>query len=185
MLHGLDSQQLEQFKIDARKSVEVTHLQRNKKPQEVPSGTKGDRLSLGQTPDTRATYDPQEMTDLIQAAYQHLRQRVVQTLEEQGVAVRISTDTGDIDISSLTPEEAQALIAEDGYFGVEATSNRIVDFATGLAGGDPSRIDAIRKGVEDGFAEAERIWGGALPEISYKTRDVIFAKLDEWESRFG
>ena len=77
-------------------------------------------------------------------------------------------------------KDAQAMIAEDGYFGVEQTSDRIVDFAIGIAGGDPSRLDAILAGVEQGFNEALEAFGGWLPDISYQTYDAVLAKLDAW-----
>ena len=44
--------------------------------------------------------------------------------------------------------------------------------------GDPERIEAVRRGIEQGFAEAEKAFGGTLPEISYKTRDRLTEKLD-------
>ncbi len=114
-----------------------------------------------------------------------LRDLVARTLQEQGVASRIATESGDIDLERLTPEEAQTLIAEGGYFGVEKTSDRIVQFAIGIAGNDPTRIDAIRKGIEDGFSQAEKAWGGELPEISYQTRDAAMEKLDRWVAEFN
>ena len=94
--------------------------------------------------------------------------------------IHIATDNAEIDISTLTPEKAQELIAADGYFGVEKTSERIVQFAIGLAGGDASRIEAIRQGVDDGFKQALDAMGGHLPDISYDTYDTVMQKLDDW-----
>jgi hypothetical protein len=85
-----------------------------------------------------------------------------------------------VDIESLTPEEAQKLVAEDGYFGVEQTSERIFQNAVSIAGGDPARLDAIMQGIEEGFAEAEKAFGGTLPDISYETRDAVMEKLNQW-----
>jgi hypothetical protein len=36
------------------------------------------------------------------------------------------------------------------------------------------------QGVEEGFAEAEKAFGGTLPDISYATRDAVMQKLNEW-----
>ncbi|MGV1100862.1 hydrogenase-4 component G [Thiovibrio sp. JS02] len=81
-------------------------------------------------------------------------------------------------ISELTPEEAQALIAEDGYFGVARTARRIADFVLTGGGDDLARLQAGREGVLRGFAEAEEIWGGKLPEISYQTLNRALELID-------
>jgi hypothetical protein len=109
-----------------------------------------------------------------------LRGLVLNIFKEQGIDYKIATDNSEIDISTITPEEAQELIADDGYFGVEKTSERIFNFAVGMAGGDPAQIDAIRQGVEKGFQEALDAFGGWLPDISYKTYDTVMQKLDDW-----
>jgi len=112
--------------------------------------------------------------------YDLLRGLVLNIFKEQGIDYKIATDNSEIDISTVTPEEAQELIADDGYFGVEKTSERIFNFAVGMAGGDPSRINTIREGVENGFQEALDAFGGWLPDISYDTYDAVMKKLDDW-----
>jgi hypothetical protein len=109
-----------------------------------------------------------------------LRGLVLNILKEQGLDYKIATDNSEIDLSTVTPEEAQELIADDGYFGVEKTSERIFNFAVGMAGGDPAKIDVIRQGVEKGFQEALDAFGGWLPDISYETYDTVMQKLDDW-----
>lgn len=86
-------------------------------------------------------------------------------------------------LAELSPAEAQSLIAEDGYFGVTKTAERIAGFV--LAGGGDSleRLQAGREGVLQGFQEAEQAWGGKLPEISYQTLtkalEMIDARINE------
>jgi hypothetical protein len=112
-----------------------------------------------------------------------LRGLVLNMLREQGIDVKVATNAAgaeEINISQLSQEDAQALIADDGYFGVDKTSSRIVDFAIGIAGGDPSRLEAIKEGVDKGFAEALKAFGGQLPDISYDTYDAVMKKLDDW-----
>ena len=48
---------------------------------------------------------------------------------------------GKVEVDPETRAKAQADIAEDGYWGVEATSDRIIDFAKALTGGDPSKMN--------------------------------------------
>ena len=86
------------------------------------------------------------------------------------------------DIDPATQAEAQALVAEDGYFGVEQTAQRIVDFAKALSGGDPSKISLLKDAVSKGFDQAKSAWGGDLPDISGKTYDRIQELFNEWEN---
>lgn len=109
-----------------------------------------------------------------------LRSLVANLLKEQGINTKIALGDAEIDLSAVTPEDARQLIAEDGYFGVEQTSERIFQFAVGIAGGDTGRIDAIREGIDRGFAEAKKAFGDWLPDISYETYDAVMKKLDDW-----
>ena len=115
-----------------------------------------------------------------QDQYSLLRGLVTSMLKEQGIDFKVANGDQKIDISSITPEEATELIRDDGYFGVAQTSDRIVDFAIGIAGGDPSLLDAFKEGVEKGFTEALEAFGGWLPDISYDTYDAAMNKLDTW-----
>ena len=85
-----------------------------------------------------------------------------------------------LQVDDATRSEAQGLIAEDGYFGVQQTAERLLAFARALSGGDPSRIDVLRDAVVRGFEAAERAWGGQLPEISQQTLNAVMRGFDEW-----
>lgn len=115
-----------------------------------------------------------------QDQYSLLRGLVTSMLKEQGIDFKVANGDEEIDISSISQQEATELIADDGYFGVDQTSDRIVDFAIAMAGGDPTRLDAIKEGVEKGFNEALDAFGGWLPDISYDTYDTVMNKLDTW-----
>lgn len=130
---------------------------------------------------SNVTYNQDLSTNSIaDKGYDQLRTMVLNMFEEQGLDYKISTGDSEIDVSTLTPEEAQALVADDGYFGVTQTSDRIVDFAIAVSGDDPTRLDAILQGIEQGFQEALDAFGGTLPDISYETYDAIQEKLDKW-----
>jgi hypothetical protein len=108
------------------------------------------------------------------------KQMVRTMFEKQGFLAGGDLDAI-IQIDKETQLSAQEAISEDGYWGVNKTSERIVDFAKALSGGDPSKISLLKQAVLDGFAEAEKAWGGELPEITGKTRDRIMELFDEWE----
>lgn len=78
---------------------------------------------------------------------------------------------------------AQQAIGEDGEFGVEKTAQRILNFAIAVSGGDPAKAEMLRDAVKKGFAEAEKAWGGALPEICGKTYERVMQGFDEWEKQ--
>lgn len=83
------------------------------------------------------------------------------------------------EITKLTPEEAKELVSEEGFFGVEKTSQRVADFAIGISQGDIEALKEARSGVVRGFEEAEKLWGGELPEISYETQERTLELIDE------
>lgn len=112
--------------------------------------------------------------------YSLLRQLVAGLLQEQGIDTLAMGNDHTLEMTDLTPDEAQELVADDGYFGIEKTSERIIQFAIGIAGGDATRIDAIREGIDQGFQEALDAFGGWLPDISYDTYDAVMEKLDQW-----
>ena len=86
---------------------------------------------------------------------------------------------GDFTVDAATKEQAQKDIAEDGYWGVEKTSDRIIEFATALTGGDPDKIEDMREAYIEAYKQAEKTWGGELPEISKQTYEAVMKKFDE------
>lgn len=87
--------------------------------------------------------------------------------------------SGKFEVDEATKLQAQEDVSEDGYWGVKQTSNRILDFATALTGGDPSKIEDMRKAFEKGYKQAEDTWGGELPEISKQTYDAVMKGFDK------
>ncbi len=88
-------------------------------------------------------------------------------------------------ISELSMDEAKTLIQDDGYFGINKTSQRIIDFVIKGAGNDIDKLKAGREGVLRGFSEAGEAWGGDLPDISYKTIEKAIKALDEKIAELG
>ncbi len=82
-------------------------------------------------------------------------------------------------ISELSVDEANDLISNDGYFGIDKTSQRITDFVIKGAGNDLDRLKSGREGMLLGFQEAEKAWGGKLPNISYETLERSIEAVDK------
>lgn len=87
--------------------------------------------------------------------------------------------SGNFTVDAATKKQAQADIAEDGYWGVNQTSDRIIDFAKALTGGDPDKIEDMRAAFEKGFKKAGAAWGRSLPDISQRTYDAVMEKFDK------
>lgn len=113
--------------------------------------------------------------------YSSLRRIVEYLLLRQGKTFDTLKDSDIIEVDQQARMEAQELIGPEGELGVEKVSQRIVDFAIALSGGDKSKLDSLRKAIDQGFKEAEKVLGG-LPEISKETYDRIMEKLDAWEN---
>ncbi len=117
-----------------------------------------------------------------------LKNLVEKLMLGQGNAIGTADDmwsflrTGNFTVDEATKAQAQADIAEDGYWGVEQTSDRILDFAKALCGGDPDKIEEMKSAFEKGFKLAEKTWGGKLPDISQRTYDATMKKFDAWAS---
>ena len=148
------------------------------------------------TSSTKKTYKPD--TALINklkadadARTSQLRSLVEQMMGKQATTYGNANDiwsflrSGNYTVDPATKSQAQADIAEDGYWGVGQTSDRIIQFATALTGGDPDKIEAMRDAFKKGYAQAEKTWGGSLPEISQKTYDAVMEKFDKLAADAG
>ena len=82
-------------------------------------------------------------------------------------------------ITELSVDEAKDLVSENGFFGVTQTSNRVSNFVLNFAGNDLELLQKGREGIVQGFDEAKKMFGGELPEISYKTQERTLALIDE------
>lgn len=86
-------------------------------------------------------------------------------------------------VDAKTRAQAQADIAEDGYWGVTQTSQRIFDFAMALSGGDPEKMEQMRAAFEKGFKKAAKAWGDALPDICHRTYDAVESLFDNYKEK--
>ena len=109
-------------------------------------------------------------------------------MTKQGEAIGTADDMwrflakGDFTVDAATKAQAEKDIAEDGYWGVEQTSDRILDFAKALSGNDPEKADLLLDAFKKGFEEATKTWGDKLPDISQRTYDAVVEKFDKWKN---
>ena len=117
-----------------------------------------------------------------------LRSLVEKMMTKQGATIGTADSMwsflakGEFEVDAETKAQAQADIAEDGYWGVEQTSDRILDFAKALSGNDPEKADLLLDAFKKGFEEATKTWGDELPEISQRTYDAVLEKFEQWKN---
>ena len=140
---------------------------------------KGDRTALIQ----QLKADQEKMMN-------NLLDIVMKTINGQGSTFAIATQDdmwkflaeGKFDADPETIAKAQEDISEDGYWGVNKTSDRILDFAIALSGNDPTKADELLSAFKKGYQQATGTWGKELPDISSKTYDAVVEKFDKWKN---
>lgn len=123
--------------------------------------------------------DAEEHTKQLQNIVQQLMTKQGQTFNIANGDMWKFLASGKFEVDEATKLQAQEDVSEDGYWGVKQTSNRILDFATALTGGDPSKIEEMREAFKKGYKQAEKTWGGELPDISKQTYDAVMAGFDK------
>ena len=119
-----------------------------------------------------------------------VKQMLGQQLEKNDLASAITKDSvlDAIKSGKFTQEDidqAKKDTADDGYWGVEQTSDRFVKYATALTGGDPDKLDSMIEAFEKGYAEAEKQWGGKLPELAQRTREATLKKFQDLKDQYA
>ena len=127
-----------------------------------------------------------------EARMAQMQDLVRKMMQGQGNALAQTDDiwsflaSGDYTVTEAAKLQAQEDISENGYWGVEQTSQRILDFAKALAGNDVSKADELLKAFKKGYEEATGAWGKELPEISKKTYEAVEEKFAAWkEEAYG
>lgn len=64
--------------------------------------------------------------------------------------------TGKVNVDHETAQKAQQEISEDGYYGVEQTSERLVSFAKALSGNDPEKAEMLMDAVKKDLSKLQR-----------------------------
>ena len=88
---------------------------------------------------------------------------------------------GEIEVTPEVQAQAKKDIAEDGYWGVEQTSERLFSFAKAISGDNTEMADKLIAAVEKGFKQATKTWGDELPDLCKKTLDATIEKLNAWK----
>ncbi|EJX6156567.1 hypothetical protein OED14_000255 [Campylobacter coli] len=86
---------------------------------------------------------------------------------------------------TMNTDELNQLISEEEFFGIDNTANRIADFVIKGAGNDVEKLKKGLEGIKQGFEQAEKIWGGELPQISQDTIEATIKKVSDRIDELG
>lgn len=127
-----------------------------------------------------------QMQSDLESRTNQLQQLVSNMMTKQGNSYGTANDmwqflaSGDYTVTADVKAQAQKDTAEDGYWGATQTSDRILDFAKALSGGDSSKAEELRAAFEKGYKQATNTWGGELPSLCKDTYDQVMKKFDDW-----
>jgi anti-sigma28 factor (negative regulator of flagellin synthesis) len=116
------------------------------------------------------------------------KQMVKGMLEKQGLSVNdvlkqlAEGQEVTVEVDEETRAAAQEAISENGYWGVNKTAERILEFAKSLSGGSTDAIDGLVEAFKAGFGAAKEAFGGELPDISSQTYDKVMEGFDAWRN---
>ncbi len=150
--------------------------------------------------DKAAEYTPSKIKDVVardtatieklkleaEERTKQLRELVEKMLMKQGKIFDSWEDTldgirdGSIEVDPETAAQAADDVSEDGYWGVEQTSERLFSFAKALAGNDTSLADKMIDALQKGFDAATKAWGDDLPDICKNTFEAAKKKIEDW-----
>ncbi|RQD72583.1 MAG: hypothetical protein D5S00_00505 [Tindallia sp. MSAO_Bac2] len=174
--------QMNRKKMAERNPEETSQKSENKKK------AVQDKMDQQKTVD-KVTYDKpkhvrdekaiEKLWEQSQAAHQQLKDIVRQLLERQGVSTEQLDNMEGLKIDETARAELEEMLGPEGELGIEQVSDRIVDFAIAVSGGDISKAEILRDAIIKGFNAAEEALGG-LPDISQKTYDRVMEKFDDW-----
>lgn len=148
-----------------------------------------DTIELGKGSENFGTYkiDRQKLNALkldFQKNTDSFKQMVKEMLEKQGLKfgqVMKAFEKGEeviVKVDEETRAKAAEAISENGYWGVDKTSTRILEFAKTISGGDASKLDQLKSAFQEGYESAKEAFGGKLPDISQQTYDKVMAGFD-------
>lgn len=109
------------------------------------------------------------------------KQMISSMITKQGEKSNVSIFNLKLTVSKEDSIKAQEAISEDGEWGVNAVATRIMDMAESFIGTDKSLFSTIKNAVIEGYAQAEKAWGGKLPSICGNTMDEINSRFDALE----
>ncbi|MDO5516955.1 MAG: hypothetical protein Q4F66_05325 [Clostridium sp.] len=129
--------------------------------------------------------DTEEVNRLIEESerkQEEFKQLIRSLIAKQGESYNLTLFGQKLNVTPEAAEKAKKSIEDGGEYSVDSVATNIMNMAKALSNGDSSKIGELRDSFLKGFKEAEKAWGGELPDISQKTYDEVLKRFDEWEN---
>jgi len=168
---------------------EVSEAAVYEKSDETVANPKVDRKVDSETI-ARLKADAEERTASLRSLVERMMKKQGKTVAESGVldfenGTNLAQVFKGLEVDEETRLQAQKDTAEDGYWGAEKTSDRILEFAKGLAGDDPELAKKMLGAIKQGFEEAGKAWGEDLPGLCQDTMKLALEKVNKWIDELG
>jgi hypothetical protein len=133
-----------------------------------------DTVTLGTTTHSAGTYSRQAIREAADQRFGNMGALVGQYLNRQSEATK--------QVSGAESGAAQAAsdISQNSDWGVDAVSDRILQFATAVSSGNRTSYGALKSAIDAGFQQAMKALGGEAYGVSQETYKEVIRKLDAW-----
>lgn len=134
----------------------------------------------------KSIYESDELIRLIEEnerKQEEFKKLIQSLIANQGEHYNVILFEQKLNVSSEIVQKAKESISDGGEYSVDSVAANIINMAKALSGGDSSKIAELKEGFLKGFKEAEKAWGGELPDICKKTYDEVLSRFDEWENQ--
>lgn len=162
---------------DAKKTNEVVYEKSNDKKKDS-----ANQIYNRSSVISKLKADQQARADSMRSLVEKLlnKQKDKYNIANQGLANMFRSAAANADPATI--RKAQEDISEDGYWGVNQTSDRLVSMAIALSGGDTSKADEMMAAIQKGYDKATAAWGEELPDISKRTLEATKQKMEDWKN---
>lgn len=148
--------------------------------------------TAAKTSSTKKTYTPDtNLVNKLKADAENrasqLRSLVEQMMGKQANTYGNANDiwsflrSGNFTVDPATKAQAQADIAEDGYWGVNQTSDRIIQFANALTGGDPTRSSPCARHSRRATHRLRRPGAVLFPRSPRRLMMLLWRNSTSWQ----
>ncbi len=152
--------------------------QETKQKDKTESNNITDTVSLGTMTYSAGTYNRQAIRDAADQRFESMRALVGQYLNRQGEAAK-QISAAESSTQAVAPTGSD--ISQSSDWGVDAVSDRILQFAAAVSSGDRTSYGALKSAIDKGFQQASKALGGELYGVSQETYKEVIRKLDAWK----
>lgn len=166
----------------AQNSVKVSEDKKDK-PEKEKKTKDTVEISAKTTAGSSFSVDVDSLIEQNNQRIQSFTSKLMSMVSKKGKTANAEVFGLKLNVTQQDINEAKASISEGGEWSVTAVSDRIMNMAYALSGGDESKLATLKDAVLKGFSEAgfDPSDRSSMPEITGQTYDEILNRFDDWE----